>query len=65
MDQEEISKKVQRMTRAEQMKRLDELNTALGVTSPHSTGTGSVPPAQNIEELFEREYLKKALGYSS
>jgi hypothetical protein len=66
MDEKDIAKKVQQMTRQQQETRLAELNAKLGVTSPHSvTDRDPVPPTQDIEELFEREYLKEALGYSS
>ena len=64
MDEKAIARKVQQMTAEQKQKRLDELNAKLGITSPHSvTGRDPEPPTQNIEELIEREHLKKALGF--
>lgn len=63
MNREALKDKIQRMTNEDREKRLDELNNKTGVTSPHSTSGGTPPPTADMDELYERELLKKALGY--
>jgi hypothetical protein len=45
------------MSKAEREKRLDELNQKLGITQPQKL------IESDLEEIEEREWLKKKLGY--
>jgi len=45
------------MSKSEREKRLDELNRKLGITHPDK------PTESDREEMEEREWLKKKLGY--
>ena len=62
--QEETKKRLDGMTREEQERRLAELNRKLGITEPVEISHGAAPPMGDLEEMEEREYLKKLLGYS-
>ncbi len=55
----EIKRKIRLLTmdRAEREKRLDELNRRLGIAHPDK------PAESDQEEMEEREWLKKKLGY--
>ena len=63
MNVDAIKSKIQRMSNEEREKRLEELNKKTGITSPQSTSGGVTPPAGDMDELIERNLLKKALGY--
>ena len=53
----ETKKRLRAMSNTDRGKRLDELNRKLGITQPKEL----VEP--ELEEIEEREWLKKKLGY--
>jgi len=64
IDENRIENKVRAMTPEQLQIRLEALNDKLGITSPHSvTERDPAPPTQNLEELLERDYIKKFLGF--
>jgi hypothetical protein len=58
---EKTAERIDLMTRDQRQKRFDELNRNF-VMQPHSTSGGQVPLASSLEDLEERDYLKKKLG---
>lgn len=53
----ETKRRLRAMSKAEKEKRLDELNRKLGITQPNEL------IEYDQEEMEEREWLKKKLGY--
>ena len=58
---EKTARGIDLMTRNQRQKRFDELNRNF-VMEPHSTSGGQVPLTSSLEDLEERDYLKKKLG---
>jgi hypothetical protein len=56
--QSETKKRLRAMSNIEREKRLDELNRKLEVTQPIKS------MESHLEEVEEREWLKKKLGYT-
>ena len=53
----ETKRRLRTMSSTEREKRLDELNRKLGITQPNKL------IESDLEEIEEREWLKKKLGY--
>jgi hypothetical protein len=53
----ETKKRLRGMSDTEREKRLDELNRKLGITQPNEL------VESDLEEIEERDWLKKKLGY--
>ena len=59
---DETKKRLQRMNAEQKQIRLDELTEKLGIAHPEPLD-GRKPKEHDLEELEEREWLKKELGY--
>lgn len=55
----ETKRRLRTMSSTEREKRLDELNRKLGITQPNKL------IESDLEEIEEREWLKKKLGYKA
>ena len=59
---DETKKRLQGMSKDQKQNRLDELTAKLGITHPEPLN-GRNPQEHDMDDLEEREWLKKELGY--
>jgi hypothetical protein len=62
-DEKETKKRPKRMNQADKERRLDELTTKFRITNSGLVNNGQPHTGTDAEDMEEREWLKKDLGY--